>query len=89
MALTGGVTGTVTLRLAGRDRDAGAGERADVGEWEMSTDWHGDVIQEHWQELVWQAHWFLSAMPDEDLFWNVAISGPFGLAVQVVERKRK
>lgn len=53
--------------------------------------WHGgnEIIQEHWQELVWQAYWFLSvvnSLTDEELFWNVALSGPSGLAVQVVER---
>ena len=53
-----------------------------------ATDWHGgnEIIQEHWQELVWQAYWFLSAQPNEDLFWKVAVSGSSGLAVQVVER---
>lgn len=66
------------------------------------TDWHGgnEIILEHWQELVWQAYWFLSVVPattlkivdDNDLYWRVATSGYSGLAVQTVEsfeRRRK
>lgn len=62
------------------------------------TDWHGgnEIIPERWQELVWQAYWFLSVAPptacdpdNEDLYWRVAISGHSGLAVQAVARLEK
>lgn len=61
-------------------------------------DWHGgnNIMPEHWQELVWQAHWFVLVVPPtrldpyakEDLYWKVAISGYSGMAVQVVTRTK-